>query len=1062
MFIKDIFEKDIERNIQSVIKVSSLDKKYFDEINEYVVTEEVFKCINLFTSMYKYVFINQDDRIGFWISGFFGSGKSHFLKILYYILKGIRLDLLIQNNKCLLHIEKDLKFLSDIEKDVILFNIDSKNMMQGSVLDIFVNEFNAMRGFSKTYGFICELEERLLEENIFREFKDYFFNLSNKNWEDAREEFYFHRNDLIKSLCHVKNYNYEEGENYFISIEKNYRMNVEKFSEKVSEYISSKGENHSIIFMIDEVSQFISDNLNKMLNLQTIVEELSNKCFGRVFVVVTSHVDINSIDNNKKYDFSKIQSRFESRLYLSSASMGEVLCKRLLLKKEEYLSKIHELYIDRELFIKNNLRLSSLFDSKVSKISREEFGLFYPFFSYQLELIKDIIYFMSINNVISDDMSKGERSILIFFQKVLINFKNYEFNSVVPFYMFYDAISDFIDHNHKYVFSIAYDNRNLDNFDINILKTLLLIKYLPNVIPCVETIETLVILDFSNNNCEKSKVLSSLQKLINEGFVNSDGDRFYFLSKMERDINYKIIETNIESHEIKEFLCDKIFNEVCGISKIRYRNKINFSFNKILNDLNYKVSQKNMIGIKILTTVYDEDFNLDSIRIASGIENNVIIYFNDDKSLIDEVFLYLKLQKFLKYIKSDFRERYGVILLSKEDELKNRLNRINILIINCIKTSSIFVNGEIVSKSFEDVNDIFKDSINRLMLCRFNKFGYINKFIEKFNRVIEIFENQNQLNEVLSLNSLFVNELADFLNQFNKISFGQVFEHFKSIPYGFGKNDVLFGILYLLKMRRIVCNFNFDEIVEGISSDKNFSNKIQISKCDDSEIVGIASCKKMFEQIFDKKYLTNSFYDFFKQCKSDLEEFKLRLDKVKELVFRDHLYPGKDTVEDLDKFVVNALSCSSDEFIERVTHDFSVVKIFDEFDMIFNFYNSVQFEIFEKGLEAYRIFEKDKSFICNSELVKTFFGIEGILNMDKPYGEISKLKVYTQQFIDLHKKILCDAIVNINDFIQDEILISLGLDLVCELKCKLDKCKTLFDVYGIKMESIFLKEKLKG
>ena len=128
MFIKDMFVKNIDRNIQSVVKVSDREENKIIEIDEYVVTEEIFHCIKKFVNSYKNTILTKNDEIGFWISGFFGSGKSHFLKILYYILNNVGMDILIKNNKCLLEIEEEIKFLSNITKDVILFNIDSKNI----------------------------------------------------------------------------------------------------------------------------------------------------------------------------------------------------------------------------------------------------------------------------------------------------------------------------------------------------------------------------------------------------------------------------------------------------------------------------------------------------------------------------------------------------------------------------------------------------------------------------------------------------------------------------------------------------------------------------------------------------------------------------------------------------------------------------------------------------------------------------------------------------------------------------------------------------------------------
>ena len=85
MQLKNMFERDIERKIKGVIVVGE-DQKIKEELDEYVVTKEIAKHLNKFYQNYVRGIDGETDRVGVWISGFFGSGKSHFLKMLSYIL----------------------------------------------------------------------------------------------------------------------------------------------------------------------------------------------------------------------------------------------------------------------------------------------------------------------------------------------------------------------------------------------------------------------------------------------------------------------------------------------------------------------------------------------------------------------------------------------------------------------------------------------------------------------------------------------------------------------------------------------------------------------------------------------------------------------------------------------------------------------------------------------------------------------------------------------------------------------------------------------------------------
>ncbi|MBM6989328.1 MAG: hypothetical protein I3I99_06990 [Olsenella umbonata] len=85
MRIRDMFERDIDRNINGVVQVSD-ERSVAQELDEYVVTSELRRHFSDFFDAYTEALDTPTDRIGVWVSGYFGSGKSHFIKILSYLL----------------------------------------------------------------------------------------------------------------------------------------------------------------------------------------------------------------------------------------------------------------------------------------------------------------------------------------------------------------------------------------------------------------------------------------------------------------------------------------------------------------------------------------------------------------------------------------------------------------------------------------------------------------------------------------------------------------------------------------------------------------------------------------------------------------------------------------------------------------------------------------------------------------------------------------------------------------------------------------------------------------
>ena len=141
MILKELFAKEIDRDIKGVIKVGQADDENIrQELEEYVVTRELQKHFADFFASYKKGINGHTDKMGVWISGFFGSGKSHFLKILSYLLENKEvngkkaLEYFTEDNKIAdAMVLADMRLAASIadHTDVVLFNIDSKSEMTG-------------------------------------------------------------------------------------------------------------------------------------------------------------------------------------------------------------------------------------------------------------------------------------------------------------------------------------------------------------------------------------------------------------------------------------------------------------------------------------------------------------------------------------------------------------------------------------------------------------------------------------------------------------------------------------------------------------------------------------------------------------------------------------------------------------------------------------------------------------------------------------------------------------------------------------------------------------------
>jgi hypothetical protein len=247
--IENLFIKDIRRKINGVIKVDQDDDdSVYTELDEYVVTQESLKHFGIFFDRYYNAAQTPTDDIGVWVSGFFGSGKSHFIKILSYLLenKTVRnipsLDFFREKIPDPLLFDTIEKAVNYGTKDVILFNIDSKaGDSKERIVDILMRAFNEHRGFFGEVFWIAEFEEDMQDKGLYDAFKEEIRKISGSAWEEIRDRYSFEQDDIVEALTTCGYQSREASVRMLENDGRNYHLNVEKFAREVEKYCRSKG-----------------------------------------------------------------------------------------------------------------------------------------------------------------------------------------------------------------------------------------------------------------------------------------------------------------------------------------------------------------------------------------------------------------------------------------------------------------------------------------------------------------------------------------------------------------------------------------------------------------------------------------------------------------------------------------------------------------------------------------------------------------------------------------------------------------------------------------------------
>ncbi|MCI6649699.1 MAG: DUF6079 family protein, partial [Lachnospiraceae bacterium] len=287
MKIQDMFSDDINRQINGVIKVDQDDTKALvQELDEYVITKELKKHFISFFDAFDEALTEPTADIGVWISGFFGSGKSHFLKILSYLLENKTVDGVKTVERFRDKFKGDEGTFLLIDKatkgrnDTILFNIDIEGSMYKdatAVLRVFEKMFYNYLGFNGSNLKVANLEQYIDEQGKTEEFRRVFKEKTGKDWVEKRKGFAFLQDSVVPTLMEVLGMSEDAAKTWFKSKDK-VDISVADFVEDVKNYVNKQPDDFRLLFMVDEVGQYVGSNTDYLLNLQSIIEKLGSEC----------------------------------------------------------------------------------------------------------------------------------------------------------------------------------------------------------------------------------------------------------------------------------------------------------------------------------------------------------------------------------------------------------------------------------------------------------------------------------------------------------------------------------------------------------------------------------------------------------------------------------------------------------------------------------------------------------------------------------------------------------------------------------------------------------------
>lgn len=1062
MQIKEMFRKEIDRELQGVIVVGQgAETNVAQELEEYVVTRELQRHFADFFAAYKKGILGTTPKMGVWISGFFGSGKSHFLKILSYLLENKQvgdkhaLDFFIDDKKITNQmVLADMKLAADTPTDVILFNIDSKSESNSkenkdAIVNVFLKVFNEMQGFCGSMPYLADLERHLAEANQLAAFKEKFEDAYGDAWEDSRQDFDFIQDTVVEVLVEMGFMSEPAARNWCEKATEPYQISIEDFAKRVKAYLDKKGSNHHAVFLVDEIGQYIGDDSKLMLNLQTVTEELGKECQGKAWVIVTSQQDIDSITKVKGNDFSKIQGRFDTRLSLSSANVDAVIKKRILEKTDTAAQSLRLIYDQKGTIIKNLIVFNDGVEKKLYA-NAEDFAEVYPFVPYQFNLLASVLTSIRTHGASGKHLSEGERSMLALFKESAMQLMNEETGAIVPFHKFYDALENFLDHSHSSVIIRAYDNsyinpekKEKDVFAINVLKTLFLIKYVVEIEANVDNITSLMISNIDDDRLAlKAEVEEALKVLMRQMLIQKNGSVYVFLTDEEQEINNEIEKENVEMPEVLTKIAEMIFEDIFPSKKYQYPafgGRYTFPFNQMVDDRPYKANQSYDIGLRVLTPWYEGGVEDSTLRMISGQGKEVLVALPNDDSFLTEMRAYLKIERFLRKNTSVQLAKYEAIKEAKRVEMRERNSNAKLYLTEALKDATIYVNGDVLRTSGKEVNSRINEAIGRLVQTVYHKLSYITAPMGETD-IRKLFRSSNQLSLTLEDSSeANVHALDDVLQFIGgnsrmhmKTSMKTIKDRFMKAPYGFVEDDVQWLVARLFKRgdlaftvngESVNANNRTEEELVGYITKKQFVDKLLMEvrvRVPEKQKKAVRTImKELFNVLPTAEDEDTMMSEFRRYCERTITS----IDRL-EPRYQLYAYPGRKVLAEGKKLMSSLLQINAPlEFFKEVSDwQDELLDFGEDFEPVQKFFspNSEQEQIFRRALDMLGIYDDSKTYIVNTALEDVVRQMRSIVGMKAPYREIPKLPELREKFMILYNEILEEQSAPVVKAIKDD------------------------------------------
>ncbi len=411
MLLREVFTTTVNKRIEPVVKVIDRTPEVIHgELSSLVVTPQWERYLRSVLDSYAEAADRDDEQsIGIWVSGFFGSGKSLLVKVLGALLENSDLHGQTMQDVFLSRLPATSADRATIERlltiirrklttTVVGGNLHAMQANRDDSLALIVFRlFAEQRNFTKNWPFAWAIEYQIDERGKTADFRERVEDRTGELWNEIVRDPEFYLEHLYAAAAEVLPNNFSNAAAVERAVNLTQQNGITPVSliDRLRQWCVVRdggGKRHKLLLQLDELGQWIAGGprTERAQQVQALIETAATNGRGRIWIAVTAHGDVQELRSSlQQEEYAKINQRFANKCKLSNEDISRVVEQRLLQKTQPARVELERRFGERsgDLADKGTVNGARVYPVP----NAERFALFYPYMPWTVTIIPDVV-----------------------------------------------------------------------------------------------------------------------------------------------------------------------------------------------------------------------------------------------------------------------------------------------------------------------------------------------------------------------------------------------------------------------------------------------------------------------------------------------------------------------------------------------------------------------------------------------------------------------------------------------------------------------------------------------